>query len=493
MTETLTREAISAIEARGIDIETALRYGVSSHTPRREHASDQTWIALPFIRNGHVVKRKYRTIGGPKEFYQDAGGPSLCWNEDCLRDRTLGTLPLVITEGELDAIAALQCGYHRTISHPDGAQATPQDRESPKLAWVEDILPLIQDCKEIILATDGDPPGMQLRDDLSVVFGKARCKFVRYPKACKDINEVLVRYGEQAVTTMLAAAEWLSVSGIYLPSMLPPKAQPVPYSTCIAGMDPHYKVRLGELTVITGIPSHGKTTFAVELACRVADAYGWRIAHCPFEQPPQTEAIETIRHWRLRKPFEEATQSEIDAANDWIEKHFVFVYDEPNVERFAKPEDNGLTDVQWLLDKLAAAVIRYGARFILIDPWNEIDHNRFRDETVTEYVGRMIKLFKRFAQTMNVHLVIVAHPAKLQHKFGEEAPVPTLYTISDSAHWANKPDVGITIWRDFKTDMTLARVLKVRFQRKVGRPGDVWLKLNGYTGRFEQGVLPSEV
>ncbi len=118
-----------------------------------------------------------------------------------------------------------------------------------------------------------------------------------------------------------------------------------------------------------------------------------------------------------------------------------------------------------------------------------------RDESLTEYTGRAIKEFKRFAQTFNVHVIVVAHPTKLGGlvRNDNKPPVPGLYDISDSAHWANKPEVGITIWRDRETDMALCAVKKVRFQDSIGVPGEVWLRFNRYTGRFEQGVAPNEL
>jgi len=51
-------------------------------------------------------------------------------------------------------------------------------------------------------------------------------------------------------------------------------------------------------------------------------------------------------------------------------------------------------------------------------------------------------------------------------------PVPTLYDISDSAHFANRADVGIVVHRKTEEE-TLVRVSKVRFQDQIGKPGDV--------------------
>ena len=80
---------------------------------------------------------------------------------------------------------------------------------------------------------------------------------------------------------------------------------------------------------------------------------------------------------------------------------------------------------------------RFGVQVIVIDPLNELDHSRPADLSLTEYTDKAIREFKRLASALSVHMIVVAHPTKLSG--GER---PGLYSISDSAHWANKVDVG---------------------------------------------------
>ena len=87
---------------------------------------------------------------------------------------------------------------------------------------------------------------------------------------------------------------------------------------------------------------------------------------------------------------------------------------------------------------------------------------------------------------------MVAHPVKMQRREKNgEVSKPTLYDIADSAHWVNKPDVGIVVWRE--KDLTEIAVRKVRFQKSVGKPGSAWLHYNTYTGRFEGAAAPGEM
>ena len=92
-----------------------------------------------------------------------------------------------------------------------------------------------------------------------------------------------------------------------------------------------------------------------------------------------------------------------------------------------------------------------------------------------------IKELKRFARKFDVHLIVVAHPTKMTA--GEE---PGLYSISDSAHWANKADVGMVIHKDDPQDV-LAKisVRKSRYHDQIGKPGTVYAKYNPDSRRFE--------
>ena len=83
-------------------------------------------------------------------------------------------------------------------------------------------------------------------------------------------------------------------------------------------------------------------------------------------------------------------------------------------------------------------------------------------------------------------IVVAAHPTKL--KTGE---TPGLYDISDSAHWTNKPDVGIILIREPKDPELHIHVKKVRHQRQVGRPGEVRWTWNDALQRYDE--IPREL
>ena len=193
------------LEQRGLNLEILAKYGVETFSQNGiEHCK------FPYFRNSEAVNTKYRTIAGEKKFWQD-GGIKCVWNEDCLRDETLSDQPLIITEGEFDALSAIQAGYVRTISVPDGAPSQELgDRETSKYSYLDAVLDLIKNCREIIICADGDAVGANLLHDLSLRLGRARCKWVKYPKGCKDLNDALKIYGLRGVTETIKRADGLS-------------------------------------------------------------------------------------------------------------------------------------------------------------------------------------------------------------------------------------------------------------------------------------------
>ncbi len=468
----LSQAAIDLIEARGLDVELAVRLGLDS-SPR---SGGGEVLVFPYVVKGEVVNHKYRSPD--KRFHQDAGAVKCFWNFDAIADLSLADEPLIITEGEFDAMAAIQCGFVRAVSVPDGAPKEEiADSETRKYSYLDHAGAALRSVKTIILATDSDGPGQALLNDLSIRLGKARCKWVRYPKGCKDLNDALREYGPKGVSAVFDRAEWCKVDGVYRMSELPPYPVRKQHCTGMPGMDRHYRIRMGDFCVVTGIPGHGKSTFVNDMLCRAVERYGWRVAIASFEQHPQADHRRALREWFCRCPIADehgqpiALDEDIARADAWIDEHFVFIV----------PDDDDLANLSWVLEKCASAVIRYGCRVVTIDPWNELDHDRPSDISLTEYTGKAIKEFKRLARSVDCHVIVVAHPTKLAG--GER---PGLYSISDSAHWANKPDVGVVVWKpNMEGQIAEIKVVKSRYHDQIGYPGKLTMRYNPFNRRFD--------
>ena len=199
-------------DERGLDLEVATRYGL--YTDRQ--CQDGRELVIPYRRNGEVINHKYRGPG--KKLWQDAGAPRSFWNEDVLRDATLASEPLIITEGEFDALSAIQAGFVRTISVVDGAGSS--------LDFVGDLWPLLKDAPQVILAGDGDEAGRKLNAELARRFGAARCAWLAYPEGTKDLNDVLRLRGADGRSRRHQVAKPYPIKGLYDSATTPTSGRP---------------------------------------------------------------------------------------------------------------------------------------------------------------------------------------------------------------------------------------------------------------------------
>ena len=474
----MTAAQITALEERGLNPEVLERIGVT--------ASDKlggNGIAIPYFDGGKLVGRKHRTFGDDKRFMQDVGSRQILYNIDCLRDETLANEALIITEGECDAWAALQCGFPRVVSVPGGAPAERiEDDDGKKYQFLSEHKALIDGVREIILAVDGDGPGANLRDDLALRLGAARCKHVTFPKpaegyeSCKDLNDALEQYGEKGVLETLKRARPMPIAGYYELDELPEPPPRPALSTGMVSMDLHWKLRLGDLTVITGVPGHGKSALIDEVCCRMAEKHGWRTVFASFESEAKSDhrrALRTFRQEMLEAAMGPAHKEEAD---EWIRQHFGFIVPPDTVEEW---------DLKWFLETAAQAVLRKEAQILVLDPWNQLDHVRPQGVSLTEYTGFAIKQLHRFAEKYKVHLIVAAHPTKMERSRKDgKYPMPSLYDISDSAHWANRCDVGVVVHRpDLHDNKAVIRIVKVKFH-VIGVPGEIIGHFDPHRNRY---------
>jgi len=464
------------LERRGLDVELASKMGLNVQVG----AGGAETLVISFARRGVIAGRKYRRFDGEPKWRAEWAEHPIAWNEDVLLREDLYGQPLIITEGELDALAAIQAGFERTISPPNGcAGATGSEVRDDAAAfrWLREIQPrlTLESAPQIILATDGDEAGSKLLHDLQLALGPARCKFLTYPKTrrrelgrerCKDLNEVLQEYGLAGVVKTVQRAAWVESPGVYRMSELPPLPPEEVFEPSYALFRSNYKIRLGDLVVITGVPGFGKTTFVNDFFCRAARDHGLNVAWASFEQEPQRDHRRAMRRWH---------GGDQAAADAWIDERHVFI----------TPSLTDEMSLEWLLDRLETAAVRFRCKIMVVDPWNEMEHVRDRSETQTEYTGRAIRTLKRFAKRFKVHLAIVAHPAKMQRNKEGKYPLPSLYDIADSSHFYNKPDLGLVIHRDDE-GQTRVIVQKSRYHDVIGRPGEVLMRFDEETRRFRE-------
>jgi twinkle protein len=487
----ITSEILNWLSARGISEATARRNRIgSAHIYMPALGAEVDCIAFPYYRDGELVNVKFRALGS-KTFSQVKNAERILYGLDDIADQKIA----IIVEGECDKLACEEPGFRNVVSAPDGAPAHVKpgdpDPEDPKFGFLANCADRLDHLDRIILAVDTDGPGQALAEELARRLGRERCWRVRWPDAgdapCKDANETLLVHGADALRECIEQAEPYPIAGLYdildytdATLALYRDGRKRGLSTGWPSLDPYMTIAEGQVSVVTGIPNHGKSEFIDALMVNLAHRCGWRFAVCSFENPPE-EHIAKFAEKYLGLPFWDGptrrmSEADLMRAMEWAHAHFHLI-------RF----DDESPTIEAILDKARAAVMRYGVRGFVVDPYNEIEHRRPANMTETEYVSQLIGKLKRFAQHHGVHVWIVAHPKMLRRSEGGKWPVPGLYDISGSANWSNKPDLGIAVYRDPDNGPTTAQIYihKARF-KWVGKIGMVELRWDPITGRYSE-------
>lgn len=515
----------ATVDAAGVTVTTAWMPG-----PNKEVKC----YAFPYRRHGQVVNVKYRD--GDKHFRQEKGAEKVFYGLETVGPDTEAA---IVVEGEIDKLSLDEAGLHEyaRLSVPDGAPkqfrwengergckvhaaivdpgtmtcpscgATRMEKIDPeddaKFEYVWNCLDDLRGIKKFIIAVDMDAAGQILAEELARRLGKERCWRVRWPDLNdvqrKDANEVLVEDGDKVLRECIEQAQPYPIRGLHRAGDFRTRMEAVylagrsrGLSTGWDSVDEHVTVVPGQYWVVTGVPGSGKSEWLDALTVNLAVNFGWTFAMASFENDPAEDHLPKLLQKKLGIPFFDGptprmTPTERDAAMAWVDRHYAFLV----------AEDESPT-IDWILEKTAAAVTRFGIRGLVIDPYNEVEHKRPKGMSETEYVSQLIGKCKRFARTKGVTVFQVAHPMKLMRQKDGSLPVPTLYDISGSAHWHNKADVGIVVHREWEEkelvngavvaglkDEADIWVKKVRYSW-VGRTGVVSLHHNGRTGRYEE-------
>ncbi|MCK1718880.1 AAA family ATPase [Bradyrhizobium sp. 141] len=230
-----------------------------------------------------------------------------------------------------------------------------------------------------------------------------------------------------------------------------------------AELDAIFKFYLGQFVVLTGIASHGKSTFMLNVLLKMALEKGvGSFLYVPENEGHLREKLRLI--WRgSEKQFEHFCRSQCT-----IQSAVPHAQYEP------------AHTIDWVLDRAAWAVQHRNVEVVFIDPWNELDRARKRDEMMTDYIGRCLMLIKDFCRTMNAIVVIAAHPTKAIVNTGNK--VVSLADIEGSMNWYNKCDNGLIVVREAGNTSKVISA-KVR-EIGAGKIGSCSFTVDPSTGQF---------
>lgn len=454
-------------------------------------------ICFPYFREGELVNIKYRDAR--KGFKMVKNAELIFYNIQSIGDKKF----CIITEGEIDCMSVYESGIGvdpvanaetgellnenlskwAIVSVPNGASKGMQ-----RMDYLDNCSDWFYGLYEIVIATDGDEAGRSLKDELIRRLGVERCKILSYPidevvpnndgkRKCKDLNEVLMYLGKDAVISSINSAESIPVDGIYylediFPSMLENFKKGIELSptTRFPDIDEFFRWKKGDITLCTGYGNHGKSFFMLQLMLTKSIYDGWKWAIFSPENYPANDFYDDIIEMYVGKWLDRMTEQEYVDACWFVDRHIFYVY----------PEDEH--DVNSINEKFRHLILKKGCDGVMIDPFNQLDHLQKPYQRDDQYLSEILKDIKRFALLNNVCYTIIAHPKNPTYNQDKSLPIVDMYDIAGGAMWGNKSDQILSYYRpnyhvDKNSPEVQVYVQKVKRKRTGGKPGEFPLTL----------------
>jgi twinkle protein len=487
---------------RGISPFTLQANGVAAQRWMIEREKDVLVATFPYTFNDVVVNVKARAIE-KKSFGQTPGGQAIFYRFNSI----MGKDTCVIVEGEIDALSLFEAGIDYGISVPGGASNEKEDpATSKRLRFLDDCMPFMRLLKKIVIFVDEDSNGIRLRDELVRRFGYDRCYFVQRPNDCKDANDVLVKHGRDALRDMVNGAQIAPISGYTKPmdyfagvQRLFQYGYPKMAKIGLPSFDKHLQFTSGGVTLVTGHPNNGKSTFMNYVIISLASSYNWRfLIYTPENYPPEYHiseiAEQLIGKQLVAGSSKQMSQDEMEYAMNTIQEFISYL----------EPEGHGAYSVEEITTKASWAVKNYGINALVIDPWNKVRTERHRAETETEYICRVLTHIVAFARREKVHVFLIAHPTKAsaaKPSDFDKTPgrhelikPPVLNDVSGSKDFVAMVDNGFVVHKyyDEVAQMSMAEISieKVRY-KFTGRTGKVVFRFEQKTSSFFETEVDS--
>jgi twinkle protein len=461
--------------------------GISEATWRKRGVSEADGnIAFLYRQDGELVLLKFRrprkVEPGERKMWREKGGKPVFWGmDDCQPD-----LPLVIVEGEMDALSLEECGIPNVVSVPGGAE---------DLACVDHCWDWLQRFRQVVIWPDTDSPGLEMSRKLIRHIGAWRCSVVQTD--AKDANELLLKAGKQAVVEAVLSATEVPMAGLIRLADVKPfdletavrVRSSIPAINAIIG-----GYMEGQVSVWTGNSGSGKSTLlGQELLMAVNQ--GFRVCAFSGELPAAV-----FRYWT---DLQAAGPGFVQAREDEVRKILgnqdtLVHHARPDVvpkirawyrNRFFLHDALGATSEEKLLEVFTYAAMRYDCKVFLVDNLmttafagseRDIYHKQ------SQFVGRMVD----FSHRHECHVHVVAHPRKTEGKLSR-------LDISGSGDITNRADNVFSLHRTPPEESRPgdpAATLTVLKNRFYGRQdAEVWLDFQPSCHRFVQRSVNADL
>ena len=307
----------------------------------------------------------------------------------------------------IDSLSVADAGYENAVSVPTGCNG---------FTWVPHCWDWIQNFKTIIVFGDYEKGHMTLLDEIKRRFTQV-IKHVRYEdyKDCKDANEILRKYGKQAVRDAVVNAVPVANSRIKGLETVRRRnlSEMNNFKSGIAQLDENTGgFYFGQLIVLTGERGKGKSTLGSQFVANAVDqgynsfCYSGELPDWCFQDWFERQ-VAGVNHITARRQPNGFVVFSADTDAVWpIQQWYkgrCYIYDDSIIENNNENET--------LLQTVRSAIVQYNCKVILLDNLM----TAMQDDTANDFYRQQsafVRELATMARKFDVCIFLVAHPRK---------------------------------------------------------------------------------
>ena len=413
-------KAIGYLESRGISAEVAKRYKITTQT------HNENILVFPFYDDQNVLQFvKYRKTNFDKRFDKNKEWceaetmPILFGMAQC-EDFTR----LVITEGQIDSLSLATCGIKNAVSVPTGALG---------FTWLANCWDWINKFQEVVVFGDYEKGKITLIETLEKRLQmKVKCVRPQDYLCEKDANDILRKYGKEAIIRAVEGAELRDVKYVKrLATVEAVNLRDLPkIRTGIRPLDRVCGGLLrGHVVLLSGKRGEGKSTFMSQLVAEAIEqdnavfVYSGELPNYHFKNWLDLQIAGANHICTTRNEYNDEeyylTEGCVKKINAWYyDKAFIF-------DNSAVSDD----EYEGLIKVMVDAICRYDIKLVCIDNlMTAMDGDPNTD--IYRQQSTFVKKLEKLAQQYDVAIILVAHPKKSNVAFDND-------TVSGSSDITN--------------------------------------------------------
>lgn len=408
-------------------------------------------VVFNYFEGKKLVNKKYRSA--KKQFTQTKGAKKIFYGINDIVDSD----EVIIVEGEMDKLAMYEAGFENCISVPNGAN---------------DLNDVFENCEEylkgvksFLIAVDMDEPGLKLEEALVKRLGKHRCKRVKFKG--KDANEDLISGG---IENAIKKPFLYPVEGTYTASDCAEQIfhlhkhgleSPIrPKNVHLREFSQGFSLLKSQLTVVTGLPTHGKSNFVEWWKLNLVIDLGLKLSFFSPEHLPMEMHHAQLSEKVIGKPFyghcdgvEKMSELELQKYNEWSSDKIYLT----------APDAGKIADWDWIFERFEEQMFRYGVDMFVIDAYNKV--KRKNSDSVGEH-GEILARLTSFCQQHSCNITLIAHPTKMKKKENGKYERPTLYDVKGTGDFYDQTHNGGVVDTDYDTGITTWATLKRKLKHQ---------------------------